>query len=86
MNLIHCVPWVIEYYFLLIMRCKFTFSLFQNGDSFVEVPPQPSSSLYRNQNFRKAETKEQNPLEHTSWSYMPCYFVTVSCSLFPVPM
>lgn len=55
MNLINCVPWVIiEYYFLLIMRWKFTFALFQSGDSFVEVPPQPFSS-YRNATRRHME-------------------------------
>ena len=33
-NMINQVPWLVKYFFLIIMRRKFTFSPFQSGNSF----------------------------------------------------
>ena len=81
-NMINQVPWLIKYSFLIIMRRKFTFSPFQSGNSFMKVPFQLSSLLYRNayslsngvfRHFRKTELEEQNPLKHSSWVYLFCH-------------
>lgn len=62
--MVNYVPWLIKYYFLLLIRRKITFSPFQNGNSFMEGPLQLFSLLYRNayslsdgefRHFRKIE-------------------------------